>query len=60
VEICICKSFEILFPLDHHHDLRIQADLMLRSPKRELPTDMGFVAYFTDTEKNVLGLWSMK
>lgn len=29
-------------------------------PKKELPKDMGFVAYFTDTEKNVLGVWSMK
>jgi hypothetical protein len=41
-------------------DLRSETDLMLRSPKKELPNDMGFLAYFTDTEKNVLGVWSMK
>jgi len=28
--------------------------------KVEIPGGMGFVAYFTDTEKNVMGLWSMK
>ncbi|KAH7321483.1 hypothetical protein BKA65DRAFT_81983 [Rhexocercosporidium sp. MPI-PUGE-AT-0058] len=28
-------------------------------PKVELPNKMGFVAYFTDSEKNVMGLWSM-
>ncbi|CZR64492.1 uncharacterized protein PAC_14390 [Phialocephala subalpina] len=28
--------------------------------KKEIPGDMGFVAYFTDTEKNVMGLWSKK
>ncbi|KAG4428787.1 hypothetical protein IFR05_015727 [Cadophora sp. M221] len=28
-------------------------------PKVELPNKMGFVAYFTDSEKNVVGLWSM-
>jgi uncharacterized protein len=33
----------------------------LYSPKREIPGDnMGFVAHFTDSEKNVMGLWSMK
>lgn len=58
MEVCTCKSFEIFAPLDH--DSRIQADLRLRSPKKELPNDMGFLAYFTDTEKNVLGVWSMK
>lgn len=30
------------------------------SPKVELPNKMGYVAYFTDSEKNVMGLWSMK
>jgi predicted enzyme related to lactoylglutathione lyase len=30
------------------------------SPKKEIPGNMGFVAYFLDTEKNVMGLWSMK
>jgi len=29
-------------------------------PKKEIPNNMGFVAYFTDTEKNVMGLWSAK
>jgi len=42
------------------HDLRNKTNLMLHSPKKELPNDMGFLAYFTDTEKNVLGVWSMK
>ncbi|KAK0100969.1 hypothetical protein ONS95_013042 [Cadophora gregata] len=28
-------------------------------PKVELPNNMGFVAYFTDSEGNVQGLWSM-
>ncbi|KAH7393146.1 hypothetical protein BKA64DRAFT_675407 [Cadophora sp. MPI-SDFR-AT-0126] len=28
-------------------------------PKVQLPKDMGFVAYFTDSEGNVMGLWSM-
>ncbi|PVH85434.1 hypothetical protein DL98DRAFT_583530 [Cadophora sp. DSE1049] len=28
-------------------------------PKVQLPNDMGFVAYFTDSENNVMGLWSM-
>ncbi|KAE9374647.1 hypothetical protein N431DRAFT_481816 [Stipitochalara longipes BDJ] len=32
----------------------------LYQPKKEIPGDMGFVAYFLDTEKNVLGVWSMK
>ncbi len=57
MEVCTCESFKILHFGDH---LRIEADLMLRSPKKELPNDMGFLAYFTDTEKNVLGVWSMK
>jgi hypothetical protein len=29
-------------------------------PKKAIPGDMGFVAYFLDTEKNVMGVWSMK
>ena len=29
-------------------------------PKRVIPGDMGVVAYFTDTEENVMGLWSQK
>jgi len=28
-------------------------------PKSAIPNKMGFVAYFLDTEKNVMGLWSM-
>jgi predicted enzyme related to lactoylglutathione lyase len=33
----------------------------LYSPKGEIPGgNMGFVARFTDTEKNVMGLWSMQ
>jgi len=28
--------------------------------KKGLPGNMGFVAYFTDTERNVMGVWSMK
>ena len=32
---------------------------MLQSPKVQLPNNMGFVAYFTDSEGNVMGLWSM-
>lgn len=30
------------------------------SPKREIPGGMGFVAYFTDSEGNVMGLWASK
>jgi uncharacterized protein len=38
-----------------------QAGGALYSPKVEIPGEnMGFVARFTDTEKNVMGLWSMK
>jgi len=29
-------------------------------PKKEIPGNMGFLIYFTDTESNVMGLWSMK
>jgi len=28
--------------------------------KVEVPGGMGFIAYFTDSEKNVMGLWSLK
>ena len=34
--------------------------LVFCRPKEEIPGDMGFVAYFTDSEKNVMGLWSAK
>ncbi|KAE8450073.1 hypothetical protein EG329_006854 [Mollisiaceae sp. DMI_Dod_QoI] len=27
-------------------------------PKKAIPGNMGFVVYFTDTEGNVMGLWS--
>jgi len=30
------------------------------SPKHEIPGGMGFLTYFTDTEQNVMGLWSAK
>ncbi|TAQ86663.1 hypothetical protein B7494_g5020 [Chlorociboria aeruginascens] len=30
------------------------------SPKVEVPNNMGFVAYFLDSEKNVMGIWSSK
>lgn len=30
------------------------------SPKTEIPNDMGFYARFTDTEGNVIGIWSQK
>jgi predicted enzyme related to lactoylglutathione lyase len=33
---------------------------LVNSPKRIIPGDMGAVAYFLDTEKNVMGVWSMK
>jgi predicted enzyme related to lactoylglutathione lyase len=31
----------------------------LYKPKEAIPDNMGFVAYFVDTERNVMGLWSM-
>jgi predicted enzyme related to lactoylglutathione lyase len=41
--------------------LRTSADFVeTYSPKKAIPGDMGFVAYFLDTEKNVMGVWSMK
>lgn len=54
VTICVASIDEKLQEIE-------KAGGALYMPKKEIPGgDMGFVAYFTDTEKNVMGLWSMK
>jgi hypothetical protein len=59
VEVCTCRSY--LDPCFEGDGVGMNADIdIMCSPKKEIPGNMGFVAYFLDTEKNVMGLWSMK
>lgn len=38
----------------------VEAGGKVYQEKREIPGGMGFLIYFTDTEMNVMGLWSDK
>jgi len=38
----------------------VKAGGAVYTPKREIPNNMGYVGYFTDTERNVMGCWSAK